>query len=258
MNPATQTAAILGALLLLVPAASAATYVAAEPFTNPTYTTTRTAGLGAGLCELYEDRVSTQAWFPAPYGPPGPPAGPTHPMHTAGSFGGATGWHQGYSMHVHRVYRTDSPALAGLCGTAIIPWISSITTEYQVFGGGSLAAPTDLIDVTLEGTANTLLAFAAASGATVTGGCGGSFGPPPAPAPFNPVTNTCSLPPVTLAFGGTHNFYFTATASNPVAQIDFEAYETNQDTFYFHSVPTPGTGTPGGPTTDELDLVFDV
>lgn len=259
-------APLVMALVLLVPYVSAATYVATEVFTDPTYTTTETGGLGllmppapnlAHACELYEDKTSTQSWFPAVYTPAGPPTGPTHPMHTAGTAPGATGWHQAYSMHMRRVYRTDSPSFPGVCGTAIMPWISSYETDYQIFGGGSLANAADRIDVTLEGTADTLLAFAAASGATVTGGCGGSFGPPPVPSPWNPVTNTCPMPPVTLAVGGTHNYYFTATASNPVKQVSFESYETNQDTFYFHSVPTPGTGTPGGPTTDQIDMVFD-
>lgn len=238
--------ALLVPLLLVLPLAAAHAVTTNETFTHPTYLTSTSSGPTGNPCETYETKSRFQTWGPTPGTPAGPGAGPTHAMHTAGTPPGATGWHQVYRIDIQRTLRTDTLSTPGLC-VLPIPWVSGMAFRYLAFGGGSLANPADVIDVTLRGNAQTLAQYAAQSGATLGGVCTSSFGV----APVAP-TGQCVLPTVKLMGAGTHDLQFSASATGPTSMVSSTSFPAMSGIFAFDSAPTPGTGTPGGPHTDQI------
>lgn len=239
--------------LLLAPLAASHTATYTETFASPTYVVTTTTGPTGTPCETFQERAATQVWATPPSGTGAPP-GPWFPMHTTGTPPGAQGWHQAYMMKVTRTVRTDLMLVPGVCGLAT-PWVSSLSTEFQVWGAGTITNPADVIDITLEGTAATLAAYATASGATIAGSCFSAFvgGPP---VPVSPATGTCTMPPRTVSGSGWHDLRLVAAATNPTSAVAASGYPTQTDVFWFRTVPTPGTGTPGGPEADRVNMVL--
>lgn len=241
---------LLVPLLMLLPLASGHTAATNETFTDPSYVGFAASGPTGVPCETFDVSGRSQTW-PPPGTPAGPGAGPTHAMHTAGTAPGATGWHQIYRIDIHRTLRTDTLAAPGLC-VLPVPWVSSLTVRYVAMGGGILANPTDLIDVTLRGSAPTLATYVSQSGATFAGGCASSFG---GGAPVSP-SGFCVLPPVTLGGGGTHEFHLTITAHSPTSMVPASSFPSITARYAFDSEPTPGTPTPGTFHTDQITMTL--
>lgn len=237
-------AALLVPILFLAPSAVAHTATTTESFASPTYSVVTASGPTGTPCETFEEKEVFQSWA-LPPSPPGPGAGPSHAMHTSGTAPGATGWHQVYAMRITRHLRTDLPTAPGTCVLAV-PWVSELQVKWLAVGGGTLANPADVIDVTLSGQAGSLQDFAAQSGATLSGQCAGVGGSALL------VGSTCTLPAFPAKGGFTYDFTFAAWATNPTQTVPAPAFGSITGTFGFATSPTPGTGTPGGPHLDRV------